>query len=69
MNFVDCLLFHKALTEIPSNTNSFGATVYPQRVPVNPAILENEQISIAQVLAPSISKIDLGSVGSVINYS
>ena len=32
-----------------------GTTVYPQRVPVNPAVFESEQNSIAQERAPSIA--------------
>ena len=36
--------------------------MYPQRVPVNPAVFDREQNSIAQVFAPSISKILRGDV-------
>ena len=34
---------------------SLGMTVYPQRTPVNPAVLEKLLISIATFLAPLIS--------------
>ena len=63
------LRIHIWLKLMPSRSSSFGITVYPRRVPVNPAVFEREQISMAQVLAPSISKMLLGRDGSSINAS
>jgi hypothetical protein len=48
----------------PAYFNSLGTTVQPSRTPVKPAGLEKEFTSMAQALAPSISKIDFGSAGS-----
>ena len=52
-----------------SGTDDSGTTVYPQRVPVKPAVFDNEQNSTAQVLAPSISKIERGKELSEIKAS
>jgi len=55
-------------TKLPSlYFNPDGTTVQPRRTPVKPAYLENEFTSIAQSLAPSISKIDLGTFSERIN--
>ena len=43
--------------------------MYPHLVPVKPAVLENEQNSIAHLVAPSISNMLLGSDVSSINAS
>lgn len=45
----------------------FGITVHPSLTPVKPAYFEKELTSMAQSLAPSISKIDLGISGFLIN--
>ena len=42
---------------------TLGTTVQPRRTPVKPAYLESEFTSIAQVRAPSISKMDVGTFG------
>ena len=56
------------MTGVPSAYKSvFGTTDQPSRTPVNPAGFEYELISIAQVRAPLISKIDFGSPGVRIN--
>ena len=47
--------------------NDFGTTVHPNRTPVKPAYLLKELTSIATSLAPSHSKIDLGTPGDRIN--
>ena len=46
---------HISLKHIPCRTRALGITVYPQRVPVNPAVLERELISMAQLRLPSTS--------------
>ena len=58
-----------ALKDIPPRTSALGITVYPRRVPVKPAVFESEQISIAQVSAPGISKMLRGSESSSMNAS
>src|SRR3970040_1189104 len=50
-----------------SNFSSFGTIVQPSLTPVNPAGFDKELTSIAHSLAPSISKIDLGKLFSLIN--
>ena len=54
---------------MPARSKVFGITVYPRRVPVKPAVFDSEQISMAHVLAPGISKMLCGSSGSSINAS
>ena len=51
------------------NFKSFGTIVYPHLVPVNPAVFDREQNSIAHFLEPSIAKMLLGSEGSVMKHS
>ena len=43
---------------------SLGTTVYPQRTPVKPAVLEKLLISMATYFAPRISYIECGTLGS-----
>ena len=60
LNFVDWRRTQSAcrLTGSPDADrpwSSLGTTVYAQRVPVNPALFENDRNSMATSRAPSIS--------------
>src|SRR5574344_1841526 len=68
LNSVVMMRVQSLITGVPSAKQSvFGTTDHPRRTPVNPAGFEYELISIAQSLAPGISKMVLGSPGVRIN--
>lgn len=66
---VHCRRFHNSRRLAPPRTSSPGMAVAAQRVPVKPAVLEKERNSMAQVRAPSISKMEWGISGSVMKAS
>jgi len=71
---VDWRRFHSFQTSTLEPSAAFpvrvlGTTVKAQRVPVKPAFLEKDRNSMAQSLAPSISYMEWGMAGSVINAS
>ena len=62
----------KSLEMVPAEScleeqKSFNYMV--EKVTVKPEVVESEQSSIAQVLAPSIAKIERGQLSSVMNAS